>query len=255
MHSEKETHGWDIFIAGHAPRSDSAQYVKSRRVLKLLAAAANKGMYGIGPVEDHHGGACWLWEHDNPIIGKSFFIRNLCGVEWSSQFCAAPEKIDLLRQNAVRLYDMFPRSIAKLDAYGCNATKLLATPIVDATGIANWVDSIFNASVPLPKAAHVGVLPPDGGYHHYPSPVLEIAFFKRDDFVLWVDDGSGVHVAVVPLSPPGSGDSRVAVLYAPPHSVLHAPYSAACKTGVLVVLPETHPLAQSAFALQVPANA
>src|SRR5712692_9397866 len=37
-----------------------------------------------------------------------FLVRNLCGIEWSAQFCADPAKVDQLRQAAKRLYARFP---------------------------------------------------------------------------------------------------------------------------------------------------
>ena len=201
-------------------------------------------------LNDHHGGGLWLWEGDSPDFGQPFMVKNLAGAEWSSQFCAAPERMDLLRQNAAKLYALFPRSVAKLDEMGCNATELLATPIVDAATVADWVDSIFNASVPLPASAHTGVLPASGGLHHYPQPICDIEFFKRDDFQLWVDDGTGVKIAVVPVAPHGSGVAEIAVAYAPLTSVLHPAYAAVREKGELLVLPPDHPIAQAAFAKQ-----
>ena len=81
-------------------------------------------------------------------------VRNLAGIEWSAQFCADPAKVDLLRQNAKRLYDLLaPQVKQQLDPGG-----LLDTPITDADGIAKWTDSIFNAGVPLHPSFHTGVL-------------------------------------------------------------------------------------------------
>ena len=43
-------------------------------------------------------------------------VRNLAGIEWSAQFCADPAKVDLLRQNAKRLYDLLaPDTKQELD--------------------------------------------------------------------------------------------------------------------------------------------
>ena len=81
-------------------------------------------------------------------------VRNLAGIEWSAQFCADPAKVDLLRQNAKRLYDLLaPDTKQELDPTG-----LLDTPIQDAAGVAKWTDSIFNAGVPLQPSFHIGVL-------------------------------------------------------------------------------------------------
>jgi hypothetical protein len=127
----------------------------------------------------------------------------------ASQFCADPAKVDLIRQNAKRLYAAFPDAAQEL-----GIQQLLDTPITDAAGVAQWTDSICNASVPLPTPAHTGVLPTGGGVHHYPSPITEIAFFKHVSFQLWVTDAQGNPAAVAPVGPPGSGDGRVHVLYA-----------------------------------------
>jgi hypothetical protein len=249
-HSEKETHSWEITIPGHAPRKDSAHYRHSAETLKKLVALAPPGIYGPGPAECHHGGALWAWTHDDVQHGVPFMVFNLAGIEWSAQFCAAPYRVDLLRVNAFNFYTMYPNSLAALETMGCEAYRLIGRPIVDAIDVAAWVDSIFNASVPYPKEAHVGVLPDHGGAHHYPKPITDIEFFKREDFVLWVDDLDGVKVAVVPVAPPGSGCSEVALVYVPPHSMLHPIYASRRVDGELVVLPETHPLTRAAFAKQ-----
>jgi len=110
-------------------------------------------IYGSGPYEDHHGGSLWLKD-----ARGWFMVRNLAGIEWSAQFCADPAKVDLLRQNAQRLYAMIAPEIAQeLDPGG-----LLGTPITDAAGVAQWTDSIFNAGVPLHPGFHTGVLPGPG---------------------------------------------------------------------------------------------
>jgi hypothetical protein len=51
------------------------------------------------------------------------------------------------------------------------------------------------------------------GHPPLPPPVAEIAFFKYDDFELWVDDSKGNEVAVVAVAPRGTGDGRVQVLH------------------------------------------
>src|SRR5260370_33483622 len=124
-------------------------------------------------------------------------------MEWSSQFCADPAKVDVIRQNAKRLYAAFPGSAQEL-----GIQPLLDTPITDAAGVAQWTDSICNASVPLPTPAHTGVLPTGGGVHHYPSPITEIAFFKHDAFQLWSTADQANPLAVAPVSPPASGAGR-----------------------------------------------
>ena len=239
-HSEHEDQPWTINIPGHPERSDSPEYVHSRSTMNSMATQVSTLMYGQPPYEDHHGGGLWLKDAQG-----WFLVRNLAGMEWSSQFCADPAKVDLLRQNAQRLYAAFPEAAQDL-----GIQQLLDTPITDAAGVAAWTDSICNASVPLPTPAHTGVLPAGGGVHHYPSPITEIEFFKHDTFQLWVTDQQGNPAAVAPVGPPGSGDARIHVLYATPGSDLAHQVSQAESESKPLILPPSHPLAQQAFARQ-----
>jgi Family of unknown function (DUF6424) len=237
-HTEHEDHGWDIFIPGHPPRTDSPEYVASRSRLHQLAAGGT--FYGDGRIQDHHGGGLWLKDS-----AGWFFVRNLAGIEWSAMFCADPARVDELRANAARLYAAFPDAVDELGIAG-----LLSTPITDAAGVAGWTDSICNASVPLPAALHSGVLPHGGGVHHYPTPITDIETFKYDDFNLFVTDSQGHQAAVVPVSARGSGDRRVQVLWANAGSQVHAQHMTARESGAALVLPADHELAQLAFARQ-----
>ncbi len=249
-HTETETHGWTIDVADHPGRQDSPEYVAARRQMNEIAGQATGLIYGPGPFQDHHGGALWLKDAQG-----WFMVRNCAGIEWSAQFCADASKVDLLRQNAKRLYDLLaPEIKQELDPDG-----VLDTPITDADGIAKWTDSIFNAGVPLHPAFHTGVLPAGGvqnaaaadpepgGVHHYPTPIADIQLFKRDDFQLWVTDGQGNPAAVAPLAPRGSGDGRVHVLYATPGSQLAAQKHTAEQAGQPLILGAAHPLALQAF--------
>ena len=153
VHSESEDHKWDINVPGHPTRADSPEYVAARNKMNQIAAGATGLVYGSPPFQDHHGGALWLKDAQG-----WFLVRNLVGIEWSAQFCADPAKVDLLRQNAKRLYDLLaPEIKQELDPNG-----LLDTPIQDAAGVAKWTDSIFNAGVPLQPTFHTGVLPQGG---------------------------------------------------------------------------------------------
>ena len=128
--------------------------------MNQIAGQAAGMIYGSGPYQDHHGGALWLQDSQG-----WFLVRNQAGIEWSAQFCADPAKVDLLRQNAQRLYNLVsPQVKQQLDPGG-----LLDTPIKDATGVAKWTDSIFNAGVPLHPNFHTGVLP-GGGAQSPPAP-------------------------------------------------------------------------------------
>ena len=149
VHAESESHAWTIDVGNHPARQDSPEYVAARNKMNQLAAQATGLIYGQGPFQDHHGGALWLQDRQG-----WFMVRNQAGIEWSAQFCADPAKVDLLRQNAKRLYDLVaPQLKQQLDPDG-----LLDTPITDAAGVAKWTDSIFNAGVPLHPTFHTGVL-------------------------------------------------------------------------------------------------
>jgi hypothetical protein len=150
VHTESETHTWTIDVGDHPTRTDSPEYVAAKKQMNEIAAGATGLIYGQPPYQDHHGSALWLQDAQG-----WFLVRNLAGIEWSAQFCADPAKVDLLRQNAKRLYDLLAPSIKQqLDPGG-----LLDTPIQDAAGVAKWTDSIFNAGVPLQPSFHIGVVP------------------------------------------------------------------------------------------------
>jgi hypothetical protein len=233
IHTESEDYPWTRVIPDHPPRTDSSIYVKARAKMNELAKALQAFFYGNAPYEDHHGGGVWLKDESG-----WFLVRNIAGIEWSAQFCADPAKVDQLRLNVKRLYARFPEAVQEL---GIQA--LLDAPITDSDGVAAWTDSICNASVPLPKSVHTGTLPTSGGVHHYPAPVAEIAFFKYDDFNLWVTDAQGNTAAVAPVAQRGSGDGRVRVLFADPQSI---PRGERTQEPAPVVA-ANHQLAQRAF--------
>jgi hypothetical protein len=270
VHNETETHTWSVNVPDHPTRADSPEYVAARTKMNEIAAQAAGLIYGPGPFRDHHGSALWLQDSQG-----WFMVRNLAGIEWSAQFCADPAKVDLLRQNAKRIYDLLaPQVKQQLDPGG-----LLDTPITDADGIAKWTDSIFNAGVPLHPSFHTGVLaaagqspsapasvdsedsssgtadsttaqpgdPDPAGVHHYPTPIVDIQLFKYDDFQLWVTDEGGNPAAVAPVSTRGTGDARVHVLYATPGTPLAQQKQAAERANTPLILGPDHPLAKQAF--------
>ena len=279
VHSESETHSWNINVPDHPNRADSPEYVAARTKMNQIAAGTTGLVYGSPPFQDHHGSALWLKDAQG-----WFLVRNLAGIEWSAQFCADPAKVDLLRQNAKRLYDLLAPGIKQeLDPDG-----LLDTPIQDAAGVAKWTDSIFNAGVPLQQSFHTGVLPQGGtqasgpaaddsqdaqasapaasqpsatagpsaagqdpaGVHHYPTPIVDIQLFKYDDFQLWVTDAQGNPAAVAPVSPRGSGNASVHVLFATPGSELAAQKQAAESANKPLILGPDHPLSRQAYTNQ-----
>jgi len=236
----------------HAKRTESEIYVKSREMLKKIVSSLGEDwFYGDGPYQDHHGGG--LWVHDGE---KWYMYRNLAGMEWASQFCADPAKVDILRQNARRLYAAFPASKDAFEQMGfTDFQSVLDTSITDAKGVAAWTDSIFNASVPLNQARHTGVIPKGDGVHHYPAPVTDIELFKYDDFKLWVTDSEGQPAAVVPTSTRGERGKSVRVVHATPGTRLHAEHQQARQLGQDLIRGEDDPLAKAAFVHQHRAEA
>jgi hypothetical protein len=253
MHQEKETEPWAINIPDHPDRSDSPAFVASKNLAdKIAGQSGGVDFWGTDAIQMHHGGSLYLLD-DNGW----FIVKNIAGIEWSAQFCADPAKVEQLRQNAVRLYAAFPKSIPGMVALGYKqAESILTTPITDAAGIAQWVDSIFNSCVPVPATRHTGTLPSGGGVHHYPTPITDIDLVKHADFVLWVTDPqSGQPAAVVPTAPRGQGVASVQVVYATPGTALHDQLSAAHAKGQTLQLPGDHPLARAAFVHQQPTAA
>ena len=91
---------------------------------------------------------------NQPVVALTTSTGTFVAEGLASHNCADPAKVDLLRQNAKRLYDLLaPETKQELDPGG-----LLDTPIQDAAGVASWTDSIFNAGVPLQPSFHTGVL-------------------------------------------------------------------------------------------------
>jgi hypothetical protein len=241
-HTEHEDQPWTTNVGDHPKRADSPLYTRSRKCMIAAVQTTQPWYFGDRPYQDHHGGGVWLKDADG-----WFLIKNLAGLEWSSQFCADPAKVELLRKNAERLVAGFPDTE---DAYvtelGMTETdlKILHTPITDADGVAAWTDSFWNASVPLPAGMHTGTLGSgdhqSAGVHHYPTPITDIETFKRDDFTLFVHDPTTKKmVAVLPVAPVGSGDGRVMIAWHPTDPALEH-----------TVIEADHPLAKLAFARQ-----
>jgi hypothetical protein len=245
VHQEHEDHPWTINVGDHEQRTDSPAYKLARKLMIKIVQELQPWFYGKPPYQDHHGGGLWVKDEQGWLL-----IKNLAGMEWSSQFCAEPAKVDILRQNAKRLYAKFPLSAPAFKEMGFDLDKLLNSPITDANGVAAWTDSICNASLPLTAPGHTGVLPKGGGVHHYPTPITDIDLFKHDDFQLWVTDSQGQPAAVVPVGKRGSGDGRVQVVYSTPGTKLSTKHAAASSRGERLILSDKHPLARKAFAKQ-----
>jgi hypothetical protein len=268
IHPEHEDHPWTIQIPDHPGRTDSPTYAVSRRLMNAIVSTCpgvvtDFFLGGAPAYQDHHGGGLWVKDETGWML-----LKNLAGMEWSQQFCADPKKVDYLRQVAQRVCAAFPLTVPALKAlldkdlahYPIEA--ILSEPIVDQAGVARWVDSIFNASVPLYAARHTGVLAPhghatgaatpqiEGGVHHYPTPITDIQLFKHDDFQLWVLDSQGELAAVTPAHPRGSGRGEVNVAYATPGTQLHERWMRSHEKGEHLTLADDSPLARQAFAAQ-----
>ena len=249
QHTEGENDPWTINIPDHAQRTDSPQFVAAKNLAnKILATLGiDSQFYGTAVIQMHHGGSLWLFDNTG-----WFMVQNQAGIEWSAQFCADPKKVEHLRLNAKRLYDAFPATLPEMTRLGYTAGEaILSTPITDASGVAVWVDSVFNSCVPLPAARHIGVLPQGDGRHHYPTPITDIDLVKFDDFTLWVTDpASGQQAAVVPVAARGANVNETRLVYAPPGTELDKTHSAAHQAGKAVQFGPSSPLTQQAYKLQ-----
>ena len=240
-------------VEGHAARADSPEFQRSRATLHKILKETGSFYYGPEPVQAHHGGSIWV--HDGTTWRM---YQNLAGIEWSGQFCADPKKVDLLRQNAKALVDRFPDTIPNLKLLGYDdAQSVLNTPITNADGISLYVDSLFNACVPLPQPVHTGAISEKdtraAGVHNYPTPNDDTVFFCRDDFTPFVYDPktkSTYHVA--PLTIQGGPDEKkvrvINVTAPPPASPVLKKRQSAHKNGKAVVLDANDPISRKAFA-------
>ena len=265
-HQEREDHPWAIQIPDHPKRADSPTYQVSRRLMNAIVKEATGVvpdffLGGAKAYQDHHGGGLWVKDAEGWML-----LKNLAGMEWSQQFCADPAKVDQLRRVARRLYAAFPLSVPAMQALAHSdhypLQAMLDEPIVDQARVARWVDSIFNASVPLYAGRHTGVLAPscpappevraqiEGGVHHYPTPITDIQLFKHDDFELWVVDAQGQLAAVTPAHPRGSGRSEINVAYATPGTELHKAWIETHEKGDHLTLGGDDDMAKQAFARQ-----
>jgi hypothetical protein len=249
MHHEHEENPWTINIPDHPARRDSPGFRAAKKLTHTILSTlgVDTDFFGIGNVQMHHGGSLWLFDDTG-----WFMVQNEAGIEWSAQFCTNPAKAEALRHNAKRVYGGFRKTTPEMIRLGYEAAeKILNTPIDDATGVATWVDSIFNSCVPLPALRHIGQLPKAGGRHHYPAPITDIELVKYDDFVLWVTDPeSNTPAAVVPVAPRGTGVSQVQVAWATPGTALHRRREQLRAQGRALEAGPEDSLTQQAFAKQ-----
>jgi hypothetical protein len=231
-HTRQEDFPWMIAVVEHPERRDSPAFVRSRTLMRKLVATTPDWILEGDSYQDHHGGSVWVKDADGWLC-----LQLPLGIEWSAQFCADPAKVERLRRYAARVVAAFPETLPGYDALGYrDGGAVLATPVTDAAGVAAWTDSIFNAGLPVPAAAHTGVLPKAAGYHHYPKPIVDIDHFRFDDFRLFVTDPAGLPAVVVPISARGRGDGRVRLLAAHPDSLYVDRLLATARSGALPAL-------------------
>jgi hypothetical protein len=240
---------WIENVGDHPKRSDSPEYVRSKKAMVKIIQSIQPWIFGPPPYQDHHSGSVPVHD-DNGWL----FVLDLAGSEWSGQFCLDPAKVDEWRKRVARIVAAFPRTVPELEQIGYpDAKALLTTEIMDATTIGKWVDGVFNASLPMPVLFHTGVLKKgsqQAGIHHYPKPVVDLQFLKDDSFVLWVTDAQGQPAAVTPVAAKGLGDARVRVAYATPGTNLDKRHLAAHAKGQALILSARHPMAKQAFVKQ-----
>lgn len=199
----------EVYTASHPPRTDSPEYLRSR---KWLMGKASGGCYICGgPVDlshsedpanakgmqDHHGGGLYK---DTVLIGF-----NLFPLEWSMGFGADPKKIAAF--------------VGQLVAAGLvTAEQLVAAKINQSMqttdDVMAWVDSIFNANVKLCAPHHIGHQTqhtPDingheaVGIHNAPWPILAAqATCDWQRFDMWAGTTGTIAVAPDPVTKGGT---------------------------------------------------
>jgi hypothetical protein len=247
----------DQNVEGHPARKDSPEFVSARTTLhKLLPRLfgghnpweIKSGDVGVG-VQAHHGGSILVYSKVDDVWR---IVLNIFGIEWCEQFSTDPAKLDLARQNAEAIIAAFPDTEPELQALGYTDVALLHHKIETADDIAKYVDSIFNACVPIPQPQHTGSVaaktPEAAGVHNYPLPACNIPMFCVSTFDPFVVDAPSKTVAVVqPVSPIGSGDGRLRVEHAPPGHPLYEAHHKAEKSGNALIISADHPIALHAF--------
>ena len=208
-------------VEGHTARTDSPEFKRARATLHKIIQTFDPNPYGTGAVQAHHGGSIWV--HTSEADHPWRLVLNWAGIEWSSQFCCNPTKVEQLRQNAAAILDAFPDTVTQLEAFGYTDTDILTTPVTDAATVGRYVDSIWNSCVPIPQPHHTGSVKTghllDAGVHTYPEPACAIERVMYDDFVPYiVDPKTHTTATVVPVAPRGSGDGRVRIVATEPGS-------------------------------------
>jgi hypothetical protein len=230
----------EVETAAHPPRTDSPEYLRSR---KWLMGVVTGGCYICGgPVDlshpdapadakglqDHHGGGLYVRD---VLVGF-----NLMPLEWSMGWGADPSRVTAFVQ---QLVDACLVAAADLAAAG------LSLPFADTAAVMAWVDSTFNANVKLCAPHHVGhqtTHTPDAngheavGIHNAPWPVLAaqaVWDWSRGDMF-------GGTTGTVTVAPHPSVPGAAVVTY------VHPAHPESLKVGQ--TLPATHGVAKALHA-------
>ncbi len=234
MPKEKIGDNVEVFTADHPERTDSPEYLKSRKW--LMGQAAGGCCICGGPVdlshpeapgnakgfEDHHGGGLY--------VGQVLVGFNLFPMEWSMGFGANPQKI------AAYIKQLADAKLVKYDK-----------DIKTTEDVMAWVDSQMNANVKLCRAHHIGHQSqhtPDAngheavGIHNIPFPIFAAqATCDWERFDMWA--GTTGTVAVSP-DPDKTNKGGVVVHY------VHDSHPVKLTVGQK--LPLTHPHSRTAHA-------
>ncbi|MDQ1673137.1 MAG: hypothetical protein QOC98_1699, partial [Frankiaceae bacterium] len=98
-------------------------------------------------------------------------------------------QVDTIRRHVARVVTAFPGTLTGYRELGyTRAEAILNTPITTQEQVADWADSIFNASVPLPKQV---LLSPEG----WVSRRIAAAFGWNVRF--WPERGTGEAAVII----------------------------------------------------------
>ena len=233
VNTEKIGENITVYTDSHPPRTDSPEYLASRRQLMTTQRGAclicggvpdlsHPEMTPVGsPVgkQDHHGGG---------IVVKDVLVAlNLFPIEWSQGWGSSPAALSKLVSNLNIIM-------------GLLGEEPYSATISDIPSLMAYVDSTFNANVRFCAPHHVGLQTqhtPDAngheacGIHEIPAPIFWgqlTCDWQRFD--MWLGT-----TGTVAGAPHPSGDGSVVVLHAHPSAVV--------SRGD--VLPPTHPHARA----------
>jgi hypothetical protein len=208
MPSETVGESATLRTADHPTRTDSPEYLKSRKWLMDTSAGGCVLCGGqsdlthpgdVAPdtgLQDHHGGGIYVVVDGVPVLVGI----NLFTVEWSEGWGADPAVIS---QRVTALN-------ALLTTLG---QQTYDAPITDTASVMTYVDSIFNANIKMCAAHHIALdttISPDAkgnqavGIHNIPFPIWAYqGFCDWTHWNMWA--GTTGTIAVTPDPTTGGG--------------------------------------------------